>query len=504
MSVDPGPGEALHYGLHRGPTTQQARTRRVAGSLIAGEQRRVGAVRAVVDPSSGNMVAEALDATLDDVSVALAAARSGLRRWRATPAAERGDVLLRAADTVAARSRLIARLVTEEQGKTDREAVAEVGAAVACLRWCAGEARRLYGRIVPPRARGERVTVELEPVGVVAALVPWNFPVLLGVRKLAPALAAGCAVVWKPAPETPGAALAVTEALLDAGLPAEALSVLLGDPDLLGTALATAPEVDMVSFTGSMAVGRRLASAAAGSRQTHLELGGHAPVIVLDDAEPTHAARSVARAKFRNAGQVCIAPSRVYVHASLHAAFVEELTEQAGRLMVGPGADPRSDMGPLTTRRRVVAVADLVDDALARGARLAACGRSSMVEHGEGHWYTPTVLDDVSDDATVMHQEPFGPVAPVAVYTDLNEVIARANSTPYGLAGFVYGHDLSRAEAVAAELEVGMTGVNTAMLAREEGPFGGVKQSGYGRENGPEGVHEYLTTRFRVTAPEPG
>jgi succinate-semialdehyde dehydrogenase / glutarate-semialdehyde dehydrogenase len=386
----------------------------LAASLLINGRRREGkgAVIQVVDPATGEVIGTLLGASMDDVDAAAAAAQTALASWSAHPAIGREAVLRRAAAAVRDMAPRIAGTIVSENGKPFAEALAEVGATADTLDFCAGEVRRLYGRTIPARVAGSRMFTLREPVGVVAAFTPWNFPAINFIRKVAPALAAGCTVVAKPAEETPTAALMVAECLQDAGLPAGALNLVYGVPAHISGRLIASPLVRKISFTGSTAVGRELAMrAGAELKRSTMELGGHAPVIVCADADPEAAADKVAMAKFRNAGQTCNSASRFYVHRSIYERFVRRFAQNADKVVVGPGTDPATTMGPLSNPRRIPALQALIRDALERGARLAAGG--SPIDR-PGYFFQPTVLADVAPDSAVMAQEPFGPVAPVA------------------------------------------------------------------------------------------
>lgn len=469
------------------------------GSLVSGRVRFGGPSRPVCDPATGTPFATVRDATAADVADGIAAADHAQPEWAGTPAPERGAILHLVAGLMRDHLEEIAPLLTAEQGKPLAEARAEVAAAAEQFEWNAGEVKRLYGRIVPGRSADERLSVDRRPVGPVAALVPSNFPLLLAARKLAPALAAGCAVIWKPAPETPLSSLQVARLILQAGVPPGVLGVLTGDPAAISTALLDSPVIRKVSFTGSVAVGRDIARRAAEDiKHVSLELGGHAPVIVLADVDVPAAAAEVARSKFRNTGQVCIAPTRVYVDQAVHREFVEALTDRAQALRVGAGEDPATTMGPLTTRRRVAHVDHLVREAIDAGASRTVGDQPVADVDPDGCWYAPTVLVGVPSGASILRDEPFGPVVTVISYRDLDQAVAQANASRYGLAGYVFGANLERAQRVAERLDVGMVGINTTLISRPEMPFGGIKHSGLGREGGSEGIDGYLTARSVV------
>jgi succinate-semialdehyde dehydrogenase/glutarate-semialdehyde dehydrogenase len=451
---------------------------------------------AVINPATTETLCTVPSATTEDVDRALEAAVEGFRTWSQTDAWTRCEVLRDTSRLLASRSEDVAATLTAEQGKPLAEARGEVAAAVAFFDWCADEARRLYGRIIPGNATDTRMFVIKQPIGVVAAFTPFNFPAYLPARKIGAALAAGCSVVLKPAEETPLTSMYLAQAFHDAGLPPGVLNILVGDPQLIGTRLVTADVVRKVSLTGSVPVGRELARLAAdGLKEVSLELGGHSAVIVCEDADVEKAAATSVEAKFRNAGQVCISPSRWFVHTSIADEFTERFVAATKRLRIGDGRSPDTDVGPLTNQRRVDAIQDLVDDSVSYGATV--CTGGHRVEGmASDLFYAPTVLSEVSDEMRVMTDEPFGPVAPIATFSTLDEAIERANATDYGLAGYVFTDRTATAFRAAEGLEVGMVGVNNLVIARPEAPFGGVKHSGYGREGGAEGIEAYAVTKY--------
>jgi succinate-semialdehyde dehydrogenase/glutarate-semialdehyde dehydrogenase len=449
----------------------------------------------VVDPATERVVDRVASATSADVDAALNAALLGFEEWRTASAWARSAVLRRGAQLLADRIGPLAAVLTEEQGKTLEESTAELTAAAEHLDWYADEARRIYGRVVDGHSREVRLTVMRQPVGPVAAFTAWNFPALLPMRKIAPALAAGCSIVLKPAEEAPRTALALAQVLQEAGLPDGVLNMVTGDPAPIARQLLASPVIRKVTLTGSVAVGRELLRLAADDvKDTTMELGGHAPVLVMADAELPAAADAIVRGKFRNGGQVCIAPSRFYVDAAVAAPLLELVLERVGRLRVGAGSAEGVDVGPLVNARRLAAVGDLVEDAVASGADLLSGGERPR-DLDSGYFYEPTVLGNVPDTARTMIEEPFGPIAPFTTFDTVEEALRRANATPYGLAGYVFTSGLRTAHVVAEELEVGMVGINHLLLATAESPFGGVKRSGFGREGGVEGTEAYTITK---------
>ena len=467
------------------------------GLFIDGRWRhaRDRATLPVVDPATEEEIGVIPVATPGDLDDALDAAGGGLRAWRHTPAYERGACLRRMADRIRERADEIARLVTREMGKPLAEARAEVLATADHFEWNGEEARRIYGQLLDGREAGVRFSVRFEPVGIVAAFTPWNFPALLPGRKLAPALAAGCSVIIKPSEEAPGATFALAQIADEAGLPGGALNVVTGEPAKVSTHLIGSPDVRKVTFTGSVPVGKHLMKLAAeGMKQVSFELGGHGPVLIFEDADPEATAVACARAKFRNAGQVCISPSRFYVHRAIAAPFRQAFADVASRLKVGNGLDPDVEMGPLANCRREERAWAFVEDAVARGAKRLA-GGERPASGSRGYFFSPTVLGDLPPEAEILHEEPFVPVAPILEFEDFDEVLERANALPFGLAAYVFTHRLDTAERAADALQSGMVGINDFGLAAAEAPFGGVKESGMGREGGTFGIREFLEVK---------
>ncbi len=450
----------------------------------------------VISPVSEDVVGVIPDGGVADADEVLQSAARGFASWRETTAWERAKVLRRASELLRERSEAIARLISTETGKPLAEARGETMAAADQFEWCGEEARRVYGHTIAGRLPEQRVSVVYQPVGVSLALSAWNFPALLPARKIAAALAAGCSVVARPASEAPGACFEIGQALIDAGAPPGAITIITGPPSELVAHIIASPVVRKVSLTGSVPVGKKvLAQCAEGMKRASMELGGHAPAIVHRDADPVSSARALAMAKFRNAGQVCISPSRFYVHESLRPAFEEAFVETARAIVVGDGLESGIDMGPMIRRTAVESALALIDDAVGKGARLLYGGRRP-IHLNKGHFIEPTVLGDVPDGARIMRDEPFAPIAPISFFRDEDEVLARANALPYGLAAYVFTNDAERANRTAERLESGMVGINEVLLATAEAPFGGVKESGFGREGGALGILEYLEPKY--------
>ncbi|MBS0545826.1 MAG: NAD-dependent succinate-semialdehyde dehydrogenase [Proteobacteria bacterium] len=447
----------------------------------------------VHNPATGTEIGRVAHAGIADLDRALAAAQKGFETWRDVPALERQKILRRAAGLMRERADTIAALLTQEQGKPLVEARIETLAAADIIDWFADEGMRVYGRIVPARNLTTRQMVLKDPVGPVAAFTPWNFPINQVVRKASAALASGCSILVKAAEETPASPAALIRAFVDAGVPAGAVGLVFGSPAEISSYLIPHPVIRKVTFTGSTAVGKQLAAMAGQHmKRVTMELGGHAPVIVCEDADVELAVKAAGAAKFRNAGQVCIAPTRFLVHESVHDEFAAALAGHAASLKVGDGLAAGTQMGPLANPRRVSAMAEFLQDAVQRGATVAAGGERLG---SAGNFFAPTVLTDVPLDARVFNDEPFGPVAAVRRFSTMDEAIAEANRLSYGLAGYAYTRSLKHAHLLSQRVEVGMLWINQPALPSAEMPFGGVKDSGYGSEGGPEALEAYLNTR---------
>ncbi len=466
------------------------------GFYIAGEWRRPANLRwlEVIDPATEAAVGRIPCAGKAELADAVQDATDAFELWRKVHPWERSAVLRRTAEWLRNKVDDCALTLSQEQGKPIAEAKREFGMAADHFEWAAEEAKRIYGQIIQSRPSGSVSHVRHEPIGVVAAFTPWNFPALQVASKVAYAVAAGCTVVIKPSEETPGAAMKIVQALHESGLPAGVVNLVVGDPAEISTFLLAEPAVKAMSFTGSTAVGKTLmGQAAKGLKRVTLELGGHAPLIVLADADPRVAAEKAAMIKFRNAGQACVSPSRFYVHESIASAFADHLVAYAKKLVVGPGIDAATTMGPMANERRVKAATELVDDAVRKGAKVLVGGRSAG---GTGYYFLPTVLTGVTQDSRIMNEEPFAPIAPITTFTDEAEVVGWANRLPYGLAAYVFSGSTTAATRVAGLLEAGMVGVNNFALAMAETPFGGVKESGFGREGGPSALSEFLVPKL--------
>lgn len=453
-----------------------------------------GGTQPVINPADESVLAELPLVGATELDHALAAAQRGFHNWKRTSAHERYAALRRVAALVRERHERLAQVMTLDQGKPLSEALMEAKAAADHIEWYAEEGRRAYGRVIAPRQASVRASVLREPVGPVAAFTPWNFPVNQAVRKIAGALAAGCSIVIKAPEETPGACVELVRCFADADLPKGVLNLVFGEPQKVSQHLIPSPVIRKVSFTGSVPVGKHLgALAAQHMKRTTMELGGHAPFIVFADADLDSAVAAAVALKHRNAGQVCAAPSRFYLHEDIHDRFVEAFVKRSSTLVVGPGSDKATQMGPLTKRPRVEAMESFVQDAQQRGARVLTGG---VRLERKGHFFAPTTLVDVPDDARIAYEEPFGPIAPMFRFSSFDEVVERANSLPFGLSAFVFTRSLKTSIDIAAELESGMISINHFGLALPETPFGGVKDSGHGSEGGTEGLEAYLSTKF--------
>lgn len=460
----------------------------INGSWRRGEGRDV---HNVVNPATGAIIAELPLATAADLDEALEATAKGFAHWRAVDVNERAAILHKVAGLIRERAEDIAVLLTTEQGKPLAEARTEVLSCAAQFDYFAEEAKRSYGRVLV-RPTGQRALVLKQPVGPVAAFSPWNFPVNLMCKKMAAALAAGCSIIAKPPEETPHCTSAIMQCVIDGGVPGHVAQLIYGVPDMVSRHLIASPVIRKVSFTGSVPVGKHLLKLAAdGVKRTTMELGGHAPVLVFDDCDLEKAIKLSSTQKFRNAGQVCISPTRFYVQEGIYDRFVAGFAEATKKVQMGNGLDASTIMGPLANDRRPPAIEKLVRDATDKGAKLLAGG-----ERGDGgYFYQPTVLADVPMTADIMTDEPFGPVALIRPFKDFDEAIAQANRLPFGLAAYAFTENARQANLVADALDTGMVGLNSFVISMPDAPFGGVKESGFGSEGGPEGLDSYYVTK---------
>ncbi len=462
--------------------------------IIDGERVSAGhrATHKVVNPATGETLGELPLADAADLDRALEAAQRGFLIWRESSPQQRAAVLQGAARLMLERQEDLARVATLEEGKTLGEARIEVMMNVGLFNFYAGEAQRIYGRQLV-RPAGMRSTVIYEPVGPVAAFSPWNFPLGNPGRKLGAPIAAGCSVIMKSAEETPASALGVLQCLLDAGLPKEVAQAVFGVPDQVSRHLLASPIIRKLSFTGSTVVGKHLAKLAAEDmKRTTMELGGHGPVLVFDDVDVDTVLNTMAPGKYRNAGQVCVSPTRFIVKEDVFDRFRDGFIERAKTIKVGNGLDPESQMGPMANPRRPDAMERLIGDVVSRGGKLGTGGERIG---NQGFFYAPTVLSEVPLDADIMNEEPFGPVAILNPFGSDDDMIAEANRLPYGLAAYAWTNDPKRRMRLARDIETGMLGINTNMIGGADAPFGGVKWSGHGHEDGPEGLHACLVTK---------
>jgi succinate-semialdehyde dehydrogenase/glutarate-semialdehyde dehydrogenase len=451
------------------------------------------------NPASGERIDSLADGGREDASLAIAAAARAFPTWSTTTAYQRSAFLYRAWQLTIERKEALARIMTEEQGKPLKAARNEVQYAADFLLWFAEEAKRIYGEIIPSPRADQRFMVIKQPVGVVAAVTPWNYPISMLTRKIAPALAAGCTVVLKPAESTPLCAKAVFEVLHDAGLPQGVVNLVTGlDPAPIGAEFVENPIVRKITFTGSTEVGKMIAGEAGRRmKRVSLELGGHAPFIVYPDADPVHAAKGAVMVKFLNTGQACISPNRIFVHKDAVTAFVGEFRNRAAKMKAGSGFDDAVAIGPLINQAAIAKVEAQVADALAKGAKLE-CGGKRLIDNGldKGFFFAPTLLSGVTPEMRIYREETFGPVAPVISYDDPEQVLEMANDTTYGLAAYVYTNNMAQAMKAFEGLRFGIIGINDINPTAAAAPFGGMKESGLGREGAREGIAEYLETKL--------
>jgi succinate-semialdehyde dehydrogenase/glutarate-semialdehyde dehydrogenase len=463
----------------------------INGQFIKGGGRRE---QDVFNPATDEVVGKLPHASKDDLDLALASAQKAFQSWRKSSPMERSRILRKVGELARARAKEIGANITMDMGKPLAEAAGEVTVCSEHADWAAEECRRIYGRVIQPRAEGVRQFVLKEPIGVVAAFSPWNFPFNQAIRKIVSALGAGCTIIIKGPEDAPSAVVAIARLFHEAGLPPGCLNVVWGVPSEVSTYLIHSPIVRKISFTGSVPVGKQLAAmAGALMKPCTMELGGHSPVIVMDDADVEAAADIMASSKFRNAGQVCVSPTRFYVQEKAYDKFVARFLDKVKTLKVGPGTEPDTKMGPLAHKRRVPAIAGFVEDADARGAKILAGGHR-MGERG--NFFEPTVVAEAPDDSMLMTKEPFGPILGLKPFKTIDEAIERANSLPYGLAAYAFTTSTRNATTLGDALESGMVAINHLGLAIAETPFGGVKDSGYGSEGGSETFDGYLVTKF--------
>jgi len=470
-------------------------------NFIDGQWVEAGAAHRfdVRDPADNSRITQVPDSGAFDARIAADAAHAAFPAWRDTPARERAQILKRWHASILAHQDDLGRLISREQGKPLAEGRGEVLYAASYVEWFAEEATRHYGDVIPEPVRGRKMIVVKEPVGVVAAITPWNFPAAMIARKIAPALAAGCTVVCKPAEDTPLTSLALVKLAEEAGVPKGVLNIVTASrertPEVVDVWLAD-PRVRKITFTGSTPVGKHLArESAATLKKLSLELGGNAPFIVFEDADIDAAVQGLMAAKFRNGGQTCVCPNRVFVHEAVHDRFVDKLAQKVGALKVGPATNADSQIGPMINARAVKKIEQHLDDAIDKGAKVVVGGPRVKAADGP-NYVAPTVLTGATVQMLLAQEETFGPVVPVFRFRDEDEVVMLANATPYGLAAYFYSQDVKRIWRVAGALETGIVGINEGAIAAEAAPFGGVKESGYGREGSRYGLDDYMHTKY--------
>ncbi|MGO3744020.1 MAG: NAD-dependent succinate-semialdehyde dehydrogenase [Alcaligenes aquatilis] len=463
----------------------------INGQFLDGQGRQT---QAVINPADGSSLGQLPLASQADLDAALHAAQAAFQSWRHSSPMDRSAILRKVAELSRERAQEIGRNLTLDQGKPLAEAVGEIMSCADHADWHAEECRRIYGRVIPARNPKVQQLVLREPIGVCAAFTPWNFPYNQAIRKICAAIGAGCTIILKGPEDSPSAVMAIAQAFHDAGLPPGVLNIVWGVPHEVSDYLIRSSIVRKVSFTGSVPVGKQLAAlAGAHMKRITMELGGHSPVLVLPDADVARAARQLARFKIRNAGQVCISPTRFYIHDDIYTAFVDRFTQELANVKVGDGLDPDTQMGPLAHERRIPMMQKFVDNARSLGGKVLLGGEQIK---RDGFFFSPTVLTDLPDDALVMTEEPFGPIAPLTRYSDLDDAIARANSLPFGLSAYAFTQSLQDAHRLGTELESGMVNINHFGSSLPETPFGGVKDSGIGSEGGAETFDGYLVTKF--------
>ena len=468
------------------------------GQYIDGKWQKSsdGGTYDVINPATEEVLGKASKATEADVDKALKSAEKGLKVWKKTPPWERSKIIRNIANFMREQKDDLAKWLTLEVGKPLVEGAGEVAGAVDIFEWNAEETKRIFGQIVESRFENTRMYVKYEPVGVVAALIPWNFPIILASRKISTALAAGCAVICKPDVITPGSVMALMNIIHQAGVPAGVVNLLSGDPEKISKQLISSNIVKKVSITGSTRVGKLILKQAADKVQrVTMELSGHSPFIVFDDVDVNKVTDMAIAAKFRNNGQVCISPSRFYIHENKKQEFTKILIDKVKKLKIGNGMDRGTTLGPLTTDKRLSEIETLVDITKKEGAKIL-CGGKRPAGFNKGYFYEPTIFDNIKDNYTIMKQEPFGPLVPILTFRDREEVIKRANDNDLGLASYVYTNSLENAHIVSEQMQTGTCAVNTQAVAFAEVPFGGIKQTGYGREGGSLAIKDYLNIKY--------
>ena len=450
----------------------------------------------VINPATEEVIGKASKAGEEDVNKALRSAEKGLEVWRNTPPWQRAKIIRKIADLMREKTDVLAKWLTLEVGKPLAEAAGEVGGAADIFEWNSEETKRIYGQIVESRFENTRMYVKYEPVGVVAGLIPWNFPIVLASRKISTALAAGCSVICKPDVITPGSVMELMNIINEAGVPPGVVNLLSGDPANISSQLISSDIIKKVSITGSTRVGKLILKQAAEKVQrVTMELSGHSPFIVFDDVDINQVTDMAITAKFRNNGQVCISPARFYIHERKKDEFAKTLVDKVTKLKIGNGMDKDTILGPLTTEKRLLEVEALAEKTKQEGAKVL-CGGKRPAGFNKGYFYEPTIFDEVKDNFTIVKEEPFGPLVPILTFKDRDEVVKRANDNDLGLASYIYTNSLENAHKVSEKMETGTCAVNTPAVAFAEVPFGGIKQTGYGREGGSMAIKDYLNIKY--------
>ena len=468
------------------------------GQFINGKWQKSsgGETYEVLNPATEETLGNASKANKKDIEICLESAKNGFEVWRNTTPWERSKIIRKISELIRKKTDVLAKWLTLEVGKPFAEAKGEVTGSADIFEWSSEEAKRIYGETLQGRSSNTRIQVYYQPVGVVAALVPWNFPITLASRKISTALSAGCSVIVKPDIITPGAVMELVEICREAGVPPGVVNLLSGDPAYITDQLLSSDIIKKVSITGSTRVGKIILKKAAEKVQrVTMELSGHSPFIVFDDADMKKATDMAIAAKFRNNGQVCISPNRFYIQESKKDEFVNLFVDKTKELKIGDGMDPTTQLGPLTTKKRLNEIEELVEKTKQEGAKVLLGGKRPA-GFNKGFYYEPTIFDNVEDDFTIMKQEPFGPLVPMLSFKSFDEVIERANNHELGLSSYVCTNSMEKAHLASEQLETGTVGVNTGMIAIAEAPFGGIKQSGYGREGGSEAIKDYLNVKY--------
>ncbi len=450
----------------------------------------------VINPATEEIIGKASKAGQSDVEAALLSAEKGFQIWKKTSPWERSNIIRKIADLIRKKKEILAKWLTIEVGKPLAESIGEVTAAADIFEWNAEETKRIYGQTVESRFENTRIHVYYQPVGVVAALVPWNFPIILASRKISTALAAGCSVICKPDVITPGSVMEMMNIMNEAGVPPGVVNLLSGDPESISSQLISSDTIKKISITGSTRVGKLILKQAAEKVQrVTMELSGHAPFIVFEDVNIEKVSDMAIAAKFRNNGQVCISPSRFYIHESKKDAFTKSFVEKTKKLKIGNGLNEGVQLGPMTTKKRLQEIEELVEKTKKEGAKVL-CGGKRPAGFNKGYFYEPTVFDNIKDNFTIMKNEPFGPLVPITTFKDYDEVIKRANNHELGLASYIFTNSMEKAHRTSEQMETGVVAVNTPVVAVAEAPFGGIKQTGYGREGGSGAIKDYLNVKY--------